>query len=151
MGLPATAALGAVRPADMGTASGVNAMTQRFGGVFAVAVVSAVFAANGHLGTPAGVTAGFRPALAVCAVLSLAGAGSALLVRRRTPAGAPGEADEAVDLLFENNPSSPDADVSRALPFFEHRFDHVQGGEAGGDAHRSGRDPMPAAAPRDTP
>jgi DNA polymerase III alpha subunit len=27
----------------------------------------------------------------------------------------------------------------------------LQGGEAGGNAHRSGRDPMPAAAPRDTP
>lgn len=56
-----------------------------------------------------------------------------------------------IDLLFENNPSSPDADASHALRFFEHRFETLQGGEAGGDAHRSGRDPMPAAAPRDTP
>jgi hypothetical protein len=30
-----------------------------------------VFAANGHLGTPASVTAGFRPALAACAGFAL--------------------------------------------------------------------------------
>jgi MFS family permease len=101
LALPTTAAasLGAVRPPDMGKASGVNNMLQRFGGVFGVAVVSAVFAANGHLGTPAGVTTGFRPALAVSAGLSLAGAASALLVsrnRRRTPVTAPQKTPEMV-------------------------------------------------------
>jgi EmrB/QacA subfamily drug resistance transporter len=101
LALPTTAAasLGAVRPPDMGKASGVNNMLQRFGGVFGVAVVSAVFAANGHLGTPAGVTTGFRPALAVSAGLSLAGAASALLVsrnRRRTPVTATQKTPEMV-------------------------------------------------------
>jgi MFS family permease len=101
LALPTTAAasLGAVRPPDMGKASGVNNMLQRFGGVFGVAVVSAVFAANGHLGTPAGVTTGFRPALAVSAGLSLAGAASALLVsrnRRRTPIAATQKTPEMV-------------------------------------------------------
>ncbi len=84
-----TAALSAVPPADMGRASGVNNTLQRFGGVFGVAVVTAVFTATGHLGAPAQVAAGFRPALAVSAVLSVLGAATALAVsRRRRPAPA---------------------------------------------------------------
>jgi len=89
MVLPATptAALSAVPPADMGKASGVNNTLQRFGGVFGVAVVTAVFSATGHLGTPDQVAAGFRPALAVSAGLSVLGAATALAVtRRRRPA-----------------------------------------------------------------
>ena len=85
MVLPATptAALGAVPPEDMGKASGVNNTLQRFGGVFGVAVVTAVFTATGHLGTPDQVAAGFRPALAVSAGLSVLGAAVALAVTRR--------------------------------------------------------------------
>ena len=78
-----TAVLSAVAPPDMGKASGVNNTLQRFGGAFGVAVVSAVFAANGHLGTAVGVAAGFPPALAVSAVLSVIGAVSALAVASR--------------------------------------------------------------------
>ena len=87
MAMPAvpTAALGAVRPSDMGKASGANSTLQRFGGVFGLAIATAVFAANGHLGTAAGFTAGFRPALAVCAAFSVLGAFTALAVRRRRP------------------------------------------------------------------
>jgi EmrB/QacA subfamily drug resistance transporter len=92
MALPTTptAVLGAVAPQDMGKASGVNNTLQRFGGALGVAIVSAVFTANGHLGTAAGVTAGFRPALAVSAVLSVLGAMTALAVasRRRHLVGA---------------------------------------------------------------
>ena len=53
MALPTvpTAVLNAVAPAEMGKAAGVNYMAQRFGAVFAIAIASAVFAANGHLGT----------------------------------------------------------------------------------------------------
>jgi hypothetical protein len=84
-------------------------MMQRFGAVFAIAVASAVFAAHGHLGTPASVTDGFRPALAACAGFALLAALSALaiapprtqhapaldpieapLVPRRTSSGSPG-------------------------------------------------------------
>ena len=83
-----TAALSAVPPADMGKASGVNNTLQRFGGVFGVAVVTAVFTATGHLGTPEQVAAGFRPALAVSAGLSVLGAATALAVTRRRPAPA---------------------------------------------------------------
>ncbi len=72
MALPTvpTAVLGAVAPHEMGTASGVNYMAQRFGAVFAIAVASAVFAAHGSLSTPASVTAGVRPALWACTVFA---------------------------------------------------------------------------------
>jgi EmrB/QacA subfamily drug resistance transporter len=91
MALPATptAALSAVPPADMGKASGVNNTLQRFGGVFGVAVVTAVFAATGHLGTPEQVAAGFRPGLAVAAGLSVLGAATALAVGRRSARAQP--------------------------------------------------------------
>jgi sugar phosphate permease len=86
----ALAALGAVPPADLGTASGVNNTLQRLGGVLAVAAVSAVFAHTGHLGGPAGVIAGFRPALALSAGLSLLGTlTAATVIRRRPPAPRP--------------------------------------------------------------
>ena len=58
-----TAALGAVSLADVGRASGVINTMQRFGGAFGIALVSAVFAAHGHLGTAASFTAGYRPAM----------------------------------------------------------------------------------------
>jgi MFS family permease len=83
----ATAALGAVPPADIGRASGVNNTLQRFGGAFGVAIVTAVFSAYGHLGSPASVVSGYRPALAVSAGLSLLGAVAAMAVgRNRSPA-----------------------------------------------------------------
>ena len=82
-----TSALNAVPPADLGKASGVQSTLQRFGAVFGVAIVAAVFSANGHLGSPAAVTSGFRPALAAAAGLSVVGALTALGVgaRRRSP------------------------------------------------------------------
>jgi EmrB/QacA subfamily drug resistance transporter len=88
MALAATsaAAMSAVAPRDMGKASGASNTLQRFGGVFCIAIVSAVFAANGHLGTAASFTAGFRPALAVVAGISALGALSALAVGGRRPA-----------------------------------------------------------------
>ena len=95
MALPTvpTAVLNAVAPGDLGKASGINYMMQRFGAVFAVAVASAVFSAYGHPGSPAGVTDGFRPALAACAVIALLAALSALAVTpRRAPRGAGAEA-----------------------------------------------------------
>jgi MFS family permease len=83
--LPTTpaAVVNAVSPSDIGKASGINGTLQRFGGVFGVAVATAVFAGYGHLGTPAAFTAGFRPALLTTAAFALAGAFSALAVRPR--------------------------------------------------------------------
>jgi EmrB/QacA subfamily drug resistance transporter len=77
MALPTvpTAVLSAVAPQEMGKASGINYMAQRFGAVFAVAIGSTVFASYGGLTSPASVSAGFRPALWACAVF----AGLALL------------------------------------------------------------------------
>src|SRR5947209_1084910 len=72
------AVMSAVAPQDMGKASGVNSTLQRFGSAFAIAIAAAVFAANGHIGSPASFTTGFRPALMVVAALSILGAISAL-------------------------------------------------------------------------
>ena len=82
MALPTvpTAVLNAVAPSELGKASGINYMMQRFGAVFAIAVVSAVFSSYGNLGTPVGVTNGFRPALAACAIFALLAALSALAI-----------------------------------------------------------------------
>ena len=82
MALPTvpTAVLNSVAPGELGKASGINYMMQRFGAVFAIAIASAVFAADGHLGTPASVTDGFKPALAVCAGFALLAALSALAI-----------------------------------------------------------------------
>jgi EmrB/QacA subfamily drug resistance transporter len=77
------AVISAVPPRDMGRASGVTNTLQRFGAVFGIAVGSAVFAANGHLGTAAAFTAGFRPAFAVVAGFSVLGAVTALAVGSR--------------------------------------------------------------------
>jgi len=82
----ASAALGAVPPTEVGTASGVNNTMGRFGGAFGVAIVTAVFSAHGSLASSAGVVAGYRPALVVSAVLSLAGSAAAVAIRRRRAA-----------------------------------------------------------------
>ncbi len=47
-----------------------------------------MFTAYGHLGSPASVIAGYRPAMAVSAGLSLLGAIAAVAVGRRQPAAA---------------------------------------------------------------
>jgi MFS family permease len=86
MALPtaATAAMNAVRPAELGKASGAISTLQRLGAVFGVAVVTAVFTANGRIGSAVTFTDGFRPALAVAAGLSLLGVLTALALRGRT-------------------------------------------------------------------
>ncbi|HTR92791.1 MAG TPA: DHA2 family efflux MFS transporter permease subunit [Trebonia sp.] len=89
MALPTvpTAVLNAVAPRELGKASGINYMMQRFGAVFAIAVASAVFAAYGHLGSPVSVTDGFRPAIAACAMFALLATLGALAI---APSGALG-------------------------------------------------------------
>jgi EmrB/QacA subfamily drug resistance transporter len=92
MALPTvpTAVLSAVAPDEMGKASGINYMAQRFGAVFAVAIASTVFASHGGLGSPAAVTAGFKPALWACSVFAGLGALAAMAM-----SGRPKTADEA--------------------------------------------------------
>ena len=89
MALPTvpTAVLSAVPEQDMGKASGVNYMAQRFGAVFGVAIGSTVFATYGGLANPAAVTAGFKPALWACAVFAgLAALTGMAMSARRKPA-----------------------------------------------------------------
>src|SRR5262249_25512707 len=94
MALPTvpTAVLGSVSQSDMGTASGINYMAQRFGGVFAIAIATAAFSAWGHLGSPITVTAGFRPAMWACAVFALLAAISGLGIKARAAALTPASA-----------------------------------------------------------
>ena len=86
MALPTvpTAVLSTVSPAEMGKASGINFMAQRLGTVFAIAIGSAVFSAHGHLGSPATVTAGFRPALWSCVIFAALAALTAIAISSRT-------------------------------------------------------------------
>jgi MFS family permease len=78
-----TAVLSDVAPQEMGKASGINYMAQRFGAVFAVAIGTAVFDGYGHLGDPEAVTQGFRPAMWACTVLAGLAAISALAMSPR--------------------------------------------------------------------
>ncbi len=100
MALPTvpTAVLSSVQAAEMGKASGISTMMQRFGAVFAIAIATSVFGAFGGLGSAAQLTSGFRPALAVSAGLSLLGAVTALAItaRRRSPVAEPEPAEVPV-------------------------------------------------------
>ena len=82
------AVMSAVAVPDMGRASAVNTMLQRFGSAFGVAVATAVFSASGNLTSAAAFTEGLRPALLVIAALSALGAVTAVgVVERRRSSG----------------------------------------------------------------
>jgi MFS family permease len=85
MALPTvpTAVLSSVAAVEMGKASGISAMSQRFGAVFAIAIGSAVFSAHGNLSSPAAVTAGFRPALWACVIFAALGALTSVAISTR--------------------------------------------------------------------
>jgi EmrB/QacA subfamily drug resistance transporter len=97
MALPTvpTAVLNAVPTTQLGKASGIIYLAQRLGAVFAIAVGSAVFSAHGHLGSPAAVTAGFRPALWSGVVFAVLAAVAALAIpapaRRAIPGTDPAD------------------------------------------------------------
>lgn len=104
MALPTvpTAVLNAVPAAQLGKASGISYMAQRFGTVFAIAIGSAVFATYGHLGSPAAVTAGFRPAMWSTVAFAALAAASALAIAApaRRPTGVPATPDtDPADVL----------------------------------------------------
>ena len=86
----ASSVVGAVAQAEVGKAAGANSMLRELGGVFGIAILVAVFAGAGSYASPEAFSDGFAPAIAVSAVLALAGAiaGLALPGRRRatTPA-----------------------------------------------------------------
>jgi MFS family permease len=87
MALPTvpTAVLNAVTEDEVGKASGINNMAQRFGAVFAVAAGTAVFSVYGHLGNPDSVTAGFRPAMWSAVGFAALGMFAAIAIGARTP------------------------------------------------------------------
>ncbi len=76
------AGLNSVPPAWLGKASGVLNMTQLLGATAGVAVTTIVFDAHGSLLDAASATSGYRPALAVAAGFSVAGALLAVGLRR---------------------------------------------------------------------
>jgi hypothetical protein len=80
--LPA-AALNAAPPAALGKVAGVMNTMQQFGAVFGIAIVTAVFNANGSLASAGAVASGFKPALVASVGLSGFGAMIALAIRRR--------------------------------------------------------------------
>ncbi len=91
MAIPCVAAAGlnAVAPVLLGKAAGVLNTMQQFGAVLGIAVVTAVFNAHGSFASPAAVSHGYRPAVAVSAAFSVIAALAALGIRRRTAAGSP--------------------------------------------------------------
>jgi EmrB/QacA subfamily drug resistance transporter len=80
----ANVVLSAVRRDQEGKASGATNTIREIGGVFGVAVLAAIFSANGDYGSPAAYVAGLQPAIAVGAVVVGIGALAALFI----PAGA---------------------------------------------------------------
>ncbi|MFI0373753.1 MFS transporter [Actinomadura sp. 1N219] len=84
MAMPAaqTSVINAVAPPEIGKASGVFNTVRQFAGVFGVAILAAVFAAEGGYGTAQTFADGFAPAIAVSGALSLAGALAGLLIPR---------------------------------------------------------------------
>ncbi len=80
--LPTTqnAVMNAVKESEIGKASGAFSMFRQLGGAFGVAILAAVFAATGSLGSPQAFSSGFASALSVAAALSLLGAIAGLVL-----------------------------------------------------------------------
>ncbi len=76
----ANAVLGAVRPEEAGQASGATNAIRELGGVMGVAVMAAVFTANGSYASPQAFSDGVVAALPVAAVVLAVGAALAMLV-----------------------------------------------------------------------
>jgi len=84
----ANVVLSAVNADQEGKASGATNTIREVGGVFGVAVLAAIFSANGDYGTPAAYVAGMQPAIAVGAVVVAFGAVAALFIPARAGARA---------------------------------------------------------------
>jgi EmrB/QacA subfamily drug resistance transporter len=82
----ANVVLSAVRPAEEGKASGATNTIREVGGVFGVAVLAAIFSANGDYATPVQYVAGLQPAIAIGALVVGLGAVAALFIPARAGA-----------------------------------------------------------------
>jgi MFS family permease len=98
MTLPAVqnSVMNSVPPAHLGKASGTFNSMRQLGGVFGVAVASAVFSAVGSYSGPQKFADGVTPALWVCAGLALAASVAGLLLPTRPAPPAPASAPEAL-------------------------------------------------------
>ncbi len=86
MSLPAaqTAVVSAVRPAEIGKASGAFTTMRQLGGAFGVAISVAVFTGAGSYASPAAFSDGVAAAMGVCAALSFTGAIAGALAHGRS-------------------------------------------------------------------
>jgi len=91
----ANVVLSAVRPEEEGKASGANNAIREVGGVFGVAVLASIFAANGSYLTGQSFVDGMLPALRVGAIFVAAGAVVALAIGARANATAASTEDAA--------------------------------------------------------
>ncbi|MFJ6696096.1 MFS transporter [Streptomyces sp. NPDC091272] len=93
--------MASVRPAEQGIASGANNALREVGGALGVAVLGAVFSAQGGYGSPAAFTDGTVPALWIGASAVALAALVALLIPRRTKAAVPAgpTAEDSRDLV----------------------------------------------------
>jgi EmrB/QacA subfamily drug resistance transporter len=79
----ANAVVGSVPLADSGLAAGTNSAFRELGGVFGIAVMAAVFAANGSYANRTSFVHGFRPAMLVAALVPALGLVAASLAPSR--------------------------------------------------------------------
>ena len=95
MAIPAAqnSVVGSVPFEVIGKAAGTNSMMRELGGVFGIAVAVAVFAGAGSYVSPNAFTAGFGPAMVVCAALALIGAAAGTALPGRRPALQPATAE----------------------------------------------------------
>jgi EmrB/QacA subfamily drug resistance transporter len=75
----ANAVVASVPPSDVGVASGTNSALREVGGVFGVAILAAVFAANGSYASSATFIDGFKAAMVVAALVPIVGLIAAFL------------------------------------------------------------------------
>ncbi|HKR51953.1 MAG TPA: DHA2 family efflux MFS transporter permease subunit [Pseudonocardiaceae bacterium] len=78
--------VGAVQPQDIGKASGAVTALRMLGGVFGIAIVTAVFEGTGSFASPQTFSDGFAHALAVAALMALVGAAAGLAMPARRAA-----------------------------------------------------------------
>ncbi|MFE9575260.1 MFS transporter [Nocardia sp. NPDC006044] len=82
------AVVGSVRMEDIGKASGAVTALRMLGGVFGIAVVTAVFEGSGSFNSPQAFSDGFAHALGFAAVIAFVGALAGLAMPGRRPAAA---------------------------------------------------------------
>jgi MFS family permease len=80
--------VGSVALTDVGKAAGAFTTLRQLGGAFGVAIPAAVFAAAGSYASPSTFSRGFTAAIAITAVLGLAGTAASLVLPGRRPVSA---------------------------------------------------------------